>query len=140
MAVIPPDDRAETPPDARGRDWLDLAGIGLPTLRHVRTRRVMLVLGLIWIVGVFDLVFTLMAVELGHFHEANPLARPMLSSPALLGAFKFGSLILASGIFLVCARHRIAELACWLVGAVYVALALVWMLYYALLLPAATSG
>ncbi|HUS92620.1 MAG TPA: DUF5658 family protein [Phycisphaerae bacterium] len=112
------------------RRWWDLSDASLPTLRDRRTRRVLLMIVLIWIVGAFDLIFTLMAMDLGGFEEANPVARQFIHSPPLLATFKFGTLAVASGILLAFAHRRITEVACWALGFVYVGLAIVWLVYY----------
>jgi hypothetical protein len=116
-------------PTARRR-WWRLPDAPRPTLRHVRTRRIALVLILVWIVGVFDLVFTLTALRLGGFQEANPLARQFIDSPAMLATFKFATLAYATPILLVFSRRRLTEIGCWVVGIVHVALAFLWLAYY----------
>ena len=125
-----PSGAAGCEPRVRSSRWWSLDEASLPRLRNARTRRVLLVLVLIWIVAVFDLAFTLLALRIGGFYEANPLARQFIHSPGLLATFKFATLAAATGIFLAFSRYRVAELACWLIGAVYVGLALLWLAYY----------
>jgi len=97
-----------------------------------RARRVVLILVLLWVVGIFDLTFTLLADELGHFREANPVARPIVGNRGALVAFKITMLVCASSIFFALRRHVWAEVGCWLVAGVYTALAFVWLTYYAI--------
>ena len=118
------------PAAGKRRRWWSPAARGRHDGRNVRRRRVLLILVLIWIVGVFDLVFTLMARKIDGFHEANPLARQFIDSPGALAIFKFASLSLATVIFLLFSRRLITEIGCWFVAGVYVVLAFVWLIYY----------
>jgi len=95
-----------------------------------RGRRVLLLLGLIWIVTVCDLLLTLFAQQIGDFHEANPLARSFLHDPRALTAYKFLLAGPATVVLLIFRRRLLTEIACWLLGAVYTALAFVWLAYY----------
>ncbi len=105
--------------EQRACRWWHLPEVTVPTLRNVRTRRIVLVLTLIWIVGAFDLVFTLIALRLGGFH-----------CPAILATFKFSTLALASMVLLLFSRRRFTEVGCWIVGFVHVLLAFVWLVYF----------
>jgi len=95
-----------------------------------RSRRVVLMLVLLWILSGFDLVFTLLAQQIGDFREANPVARELLASPALLVAFKVSTLMYASAILLVLRRHWLTELGCWCLSVVYTGLSFAWFVYY----------
>jgi len=95
-----------------------------------RARRVVLILVLLWIVSVFDLVFTLFAHRLGGFQEANPVAELLIGNSIGLIGFKFTMLVCASAIFFVLRRHVWAEIGCWLMAVVYTCLAFVWLYYY----------
>jgi len=116
--------------EAPRRTWWTLSGTGLPTAGNLRSRRVLLMLVLIWIVAVFDYVFTRMAMHLGDFQEANPLARQFIHCPVQLSTFKFGTLAGATAILLAFSRHRITEIGCWFLGAIYAGLAVLWLLYF----------
>jgi hypothetical protein len=116
--------------EQRACRWWHLPEVTVPTLRNVRTRRIVLVLTLIWIVGAFDLVFTLIALRLGGFQEANPLAREFIHRPAILATFKFSTLALSTTLLLLFSRRRLAEIGCWIVGFVHVLLAFVWLVYF----------
>jgi len=95
-----------------------------------RGRRVLSLLALLWILNAFDLTYTLLAHEIGGFHELNPVARPLISSWGFLVAFKVGAVAGGSLILLALRRHLFAELASWLMCGVYTALAFHWMWYY----------
>ena len=92
----------------------------------------MLMVVLIWIVGVFDFVFTVMAVRIGGFEEANPLARQFIHSPLMLAVFKFSTLSVATAVLVAFSRRRLTEFGCWFLAAAYAALAVVWLVYYGL--------
>jgi len=94
-----------------------------------------LLLGLLWLTGAFDLALTLFAQRIGGFAEKNPIAHLLLGNTFALIAFKLSALALASAIFIKLRRHRLAEAACWGLCAVHVALALVWLSYYNTLAP-----
>jgi len=98
-----------------------------------RCRRVVLLLAMLWLCGVFDLVFTLTAHRIGNFAELNPLAAALLGCPAALIAFKLAMLAVGS-VILFLFRHRlIAEIACWALSVIYVALSAIWLQYYTFL-------
>lgn len=102
-------------------------------LGHRRSRRIVLLLAMLWLCGVFDLVFTLTAHRIGNFAEFNPLAAALLSHTVALIAFKLAMLAVGSAI-LFAVRHRlIAEIACWALCAVYVVLSAIWLHYYTFL-------
>ncbi len=105
------------------RRWF---GVGL-----TRPRRVLLALGAIWVISVFDLTFTLLERDNPAFTELNPLAAALLTGPTqLITAFKFGLLTLGSVIFIVLRKRRPTELACWFLLAAKVYVALRWYAYY----------
>ncbi|OPX22025.1 MAG: hypothetical protein B1H04_05650 [Planctomycetales bacterium 4484_123] len=97
-----------------------------------RTRRVVLLVMVLWILNIFDLVLTLLARTHEHFEELNPLAAPLLDNPAALICFKLVVVALASLILLRFRRHPLTEIGCWGASAAYSALAGVWWLYYLL--------
>ena len=106
------------------------AARGLP---RGRSRRVLLLLVLIWMLNGFDLAFTLLANEIGGFHEANPFARPFLRASESLIAFKLASVAVASAILIAFRRRVVTEVACWLLCVVYTVLAFMWVTYYSFL-------
>jgi len=98
----------------------------------IRARRVVLLVAGIWIVGVFDLVLTLLAEKIGGFEDANPIVAEITHIWELLVVFKLFTLMFASAIFLKYRRKRFTEFGCWAVGIVHVVLAFLWLQYYAL--------
>jgi hypothetical protein len=94
-----------------------------------RSRRTLLLLTVIWILGVFDLAMTLLAVQVGDFSEANPLARGLLQNPPALVGLKLMFLSGASVILVVFRRHVLTIIGCWVVCLVYAALGFIWFLY-----------
>lgn len=96
-----------------------------------RSRRVLLTLTLVWVVGVFDLGYTLSEWGTQDFVELNPLAVKLLSGSAhLMATFKFGLLGLGTLILLALRRHAVAELACWFLFAVQTYIAVRWFAYF----------
>ncbi len=104
------------------------AGVERPVGR--RPRRVALLLVLVWMLGAFDLIFTIMAYRIGGFKEANPLADLLLHSSGGLIAFKIASLAVGTTILFILRRRRAAEVACWLICAAYTILSVMWLIYY----------
>ena len=107
-----------------------------PTLRwrklFRRPRRVLAMLIILWLLNIFDLLFTLMAHELGGFLEVNPVARVFLATGLLnnLVAYKvtlclFGSLLLFRVRF-----HPFSEYGCWVGLVVYGYVSLLWLRYF----------
>ncbi|MBU0638330.1 MAG: hypothetical protein KKB50_05650 [Planctomycetes bacterium] len=96
-----------------------------------RSRRVLLALAAIWIINLLDLGYTLLESLHSGFIELNPVAARLIgeSSAALVG-YKMALLLISSTILLICRRHRVAELSCWLLLAVYLYVAICWWCYY----------
>jgi len=95
-----------------------------------RARRVVLLLLCLWLLNIFDLVFTILGSRLEHFEELNPLARHLLDHPAALTAFKLALLSFTSVVFVIFRRHWLTEFGCWCLATVYTVLAAVWLSYY----------
>ncbi len=95
-----------------------------------RSRRVILLLVLVWIVAIFDLVLTLHARQIAQFQEANPLAALLIHSKSMIIAFKLTSLTLATVVFLKYRRRLLTEISCWAIVAVHVVVAVIWRAYY----------
>lgn len=104
---------------------------GPPDVRaEKRARRVVLLLVMLWILNGFDLALTVICTstpELDRFAEANPIARYFLEQPGAVISFKLGALAFASTVLFMLRRRVVAELGCWLLCAVYVALAFHWL-------------
>ena len=100
-----------------------------------RSRRVLLALTIVWVVSIFDLGYTLSEWGTNDFVELNPLAAKLMSAPGhLVVVFKFGMLGVATLILLALRQHRVTELACWLVVAAKLYLAVRWFVYFDCLL------
>ncbi len=112
--------------------------VGKPAARRVRfgsylnrSRRVLLTLAGVWVVGVFDLGFTLSEWGSQHFIESNPLAAHLLHGPeSFVMAFKFGLLGFGTIIMLTIRKHAVAELACWFMLTCQVYVAARWYAYF----------
>jgi hypothetical protein len=95
-----------------------------------RARRVMFIVLALWVMNLCDLWFTLHAVDLGGFHEANPVARHFLHSAGALVCYKLTLVAISSVIILAFRRHALTELGCWGLLTVYSALVVIWWAYY----------
>lgn len=113
----------------RGAAWVAALRAGRPPAE--RSRRMIVLLCAIWLLNVVDLTLTLSESRRHLFVELNPVARWVLGlPPAALVVYKTTLVAAGSWILLGCARHRVAELACWLLLAVYVNVTLQWSMYY----------
>ena len=98
-----------------------------------RQRRVAELIGIVWLLAIADLFFTLWAHFFTSFNELNPVANYMLRRnlvPSLI-LFKLVVTALGTQIFWRLRHHRRAEVALWGLAAVYVLLALRWSAYTA---------
>ena len=99
-----------------------------------RGRRVAIMIAVVGMVGLADLVMTILAARTGWFFEANPLAEGHLHSPVSLVLFKLGTMGPACGILLIFRHYRLTELACAGLCAVHGALIFTWIHYYTMYL------
>jgi hypothetical protein len=96
-----------------------------------RSRRVLLALAIVWVISIFDLGFTLAEWGTKEFVELNPLAASLLNRPGnAVIVFKFAMLGIATCIVLLLRRYRVTELACWLMVAAKLYLAVRWLVYF----------
>jgi hypothetical protein len=98
-----------------------------------RPRRMAELIGIVWLLAIADLFFTLWAHFFTHFNELNPVANYMLRRnlvPSLI-LFKLVVTALGTQIFWRLRHHRRAEVALWGLTGVYVLLALRWSAYTA---------
>jgi hypothetical protein len=103
----------------------------MPIIDAHRPRRIAELIGILFLLSLSDLVFTLWAHVFTPFHELNPIARSLLNSgriPELI-AGKLLLTMLGAAIFWTLRRHLRAEMALWCVIGVYVALAFRWADY-----------
>jgi hypothetical protein len=100
---------------------------------HSRTRRVVELLAVLWVLSLADLFFTLWAHSFTAFYELNPIARVLLEGDmiAALVAFKLALTITGTVIFWRLRAHRQAEAAVWALVMVYVMLTFRWSSYTA---------
>jgi len=98
--------------------------------RTARARRVALLLAAVWIVGIFDLILTILASRIGGFVELNPVVSQILHAWELLVAFKLATLSFASAVFLKYRTRVFTEVSCWAMFALHAGLAVTWMQYY----------
>ncbi|GJM25343.1 MAG: hypothetical protein DHS20C16_17580 [Phycisphaerae bacterium] len=97
-----------------------------------RGRRVALFVIAICVINLFDLVLTIRAHRDGVLHEENPIARSILEiGPMALLVFKMSVIAGAGYVLFSFRRHRCAELACLVVLAAYVGVAVRWRICYA---------
>ena len=101
----------------------------IPWVDDCRTRRVLGLLSLLWLLNLADLVFTLWAHHFTPFHEVNPVARSLLDNPAALVLFKLMTTATGTAIFWRLRPYARAEAALCGIVLVYVALAIRWADY-----------
>ncbi len=95
-----------------------------------RSRRVIRMLLVLWLLNSIDLGLTLHAVELGGFEELNPFAAGLLHSPPMLIVFKLSLVTLATVIFAFTRTRLMTEVACWGLCGLYAGLSILWAGYY----------
>ena len=105
--------------------------MSLPFARIDRYRRVWKLLGVIWVLSLADLFFTIWADRFTLFYELNPIARHLLRQGATgaLISYKLLSMLVGTVIFWCTRRHGRTEIALWGLVFVYVALLLRWNRY-----------
>jgi hypothetical protein len=98
-----------------------------------RHRRVAELIGILWMLSMADLFFTLWAHFFTPFYELNPVASYMLHRNLVPSLILFKLVVTAIGtqIFWRLRTHGRAELALWAVVGVYVMLAVRWSTYTA---------
>lgn len=103
----------------------------IPLIDGHRPRRVAELIGVLWMLSVADLFFTLWAHFFTPFHELNPVANFMLSRNLVLSLILFKLVVTTIGaqIFWRLRGHGRAEAALWGMVGVYVVLTLRWSAY-----------
>ena len=96
-----------------------------------RARRVSQGIGVLWVLSLSDLFFTLWEHTFTPFDELNPLAAVLLDQGlfGMLVVFKIGLTFLGATIFWRLRGHWRAEAAMWACVIMYVLLALRWSSY-----------
>lgn len=101
----------------------ETGSLGMPSRQVVR-----LVI-LIVVLGIYDLVCTLFAHQLGGLWELNPFAHSLMARTSLVTACKLAATV-GAGILLVIARRcKIAQIGSWWIGVLYTVLILRWATY-----------
>ena len=95
-------------------------------------RLVLALLPLIWALNLLDLLFTLLAYQLGDFDELNPIARAIGWHWQIV--LKLTCLAFFTTVCLAVRHRRITQLGCYAVTGVYVALAVIWVSMFNFLL------
>lgn len=96
-----------------------------------RSRRVLLLLGGVWVLNAFDLGYTMLESTRQHFVELNPVASALLKGPDhWIVAYKAGLVIGGSSILLALRRFALAEYSCWLLFGAYCYVGGLWSRYY----------
>lgn len=96
-----------------------------------RTRRTALLLGIIWVLGLCDLYFTMWAFRFTVFSEMNPWASRLLRNHQL-ASMGLTKLLLVGGssvIFWSVRKHRVTEIALWGLMLAHVGLIFRWSIY-----------
>ena len=93
-----------------------------------RHRRIFELLGVLWLLSLADLFFTLWAHRFTQFYELNPIARALLhdGTIASLVLFKVTLTTFGTAIFWRIRRLLRTEIALWAVVGVYTLLAIHW--------------
>jgi hypothetical protein len=108
-----------------------------------RSRRVLIIVGGIWLINAFDLTFTILSHENGILDEQNPVARHVLQQGTVsVALFKIGLVLIGSYPLLKFRRARITELGAVVVFVAYAALAFHWFdcfEFYSMTMPEGTS-
>jgi hypothetical protein len=88
-------------------------------------------IGVLWLLSMADLFFTLWAHLFTPFQEANPIAAALLDADQLASLILLKLILTTVGatIFWRLRDHSRAEAALWLVVAAYVLLAVRWSTY-----------
>jgi len=107
------------------------ASTSLPLIDSRRDRRMGELIGILWLLSLADLFFTLWAHLFTPFHELNPIARTLLNNNLLLSLVLLKLVLTAIGsiIFWRLRDYARAEVVMWGVVLAYVMLAMRWSDY-----------
>jgi Domain of unknown function (DUF5658) len=89
-------------------------------------------IALIVVLSTFDLACTLFAGTTGEMLEMNPLADPLMKSPAALAAFKLSATLTGATILVGLRRNRRAQVASWWLCLVCSLLTFRWVAFHSL--------
>lgn len=88
--------------------------------------------GLIVLLGLFDLVCTLMAIHTGMFRELNPVASQLTSSPLTMVCLKFASLTVGVGLLWRLRQYSGAQTAAWWMCLVCTLVVFRWLTFHSM--------
>lgn len=96
--------------------WLKELCIQIGSLFINRAFRVVILSLAIAVMSGVDLYLTLLYITQIGMNEINPLARAMMEyqSPAILAAWKLGTVVISIGILLFIRKQRSAEIGAWI--------------------------
>lgn len=105
---------------------------GYRVWRHIdtsglRSRMVLLLIGLLLLLNGLDLAFTLIAQQTGQFAELSPIGDRLITKPILLGLYKVAAVAIGAGLLLFLRQWRAAEVTAWWMCAVYVLVLVRWV-------------
>ncbi len=95
-----------------------------------RSRRVLWALAATWLLGAFDLHYTLGEARNPMFSEDNPVAAPLLSCATKATTYKIATIGGATLILLALRKHPLAEFGAWTGMAVHVWVGMRWSQYF----------
>lgn len=107
--------------------------LGRPSLLLTRPARVFYLVLVAWLMGLADLAITMTYLTSVGMYEGNPVARFVigLGSPAIVVAFKVGTMLVTSWIVLAQRRRWQAEMVAWIAAVVLGLLTVHWLNYIA---------
>jgi hypothetical protein len=100
--------------------------------RAIGARMVLALIPVIWALNLLDLLFTLLAYQMGDFDELNPLASALGWHNQI--PLKLGALIYFSAVCIAVRHRRLTQLGCYVVTGVYTVLAVIWVSMFGFLL------
>ena len=92
-------------------------------------RSVFVSVGLIAVLSLFDLTWTILASQAGQMSELNPIGSRLISDPEQLVIFKVLATLVGCGLLFALRRHRSAQQACWWMCLTCVVLTFRWVMF-----------
>ena len=88
--------------------------------------------GLIILLGLFDLVCTLMAIQTGMFRELNPVASQLTTSPLAVVVFKLAAMTVGVGLLWRLRQYSGAQTAAWWMCLVCTLVVFRWLTFHSM--------
>ncbi len=88
--------------------------------------------GLIILLGLFDLICTLMAIQTGMFRELNPLASQLTASPLAVVFFKLAAMTVGVGLLWRLRQYSGAQTAAWWMCLVCTLVVFRWLTFHSM--------